>query len=184
MGQDGRVPTYLAFLRAVNVGKRQYPMAELRAALEAAGYADVATHIQTGNVRLASPLRSRAKLEKALEEVFEQDRGFEVATVVMTPAELAQVARDADEIAAEHDAGHGHYVSLLKHEPTAAGTAQLEGHDHPDETVVVRGRAVHLLYAKPYHEARMSNVAVEKALGVATNRNAKVVRALAAKWCG
>jgi uncharacterized protein (DUF1697 family) len=48
--------------------------------------------------------------------------------------------------------------------------------------VVVRGRAVHLLYAKPYHEAKVSNVQVEKALGIATNRNAKVIRALAEKW--
>ena len=44
------MPTHVAFLRAVNVGKRQYPMAELRAALDAAGFEDVQTHIQTGNV--------------------------------------------------------------------------------------------------------------------------------------
>ena len=176
------MPTYVAFLRAVNVGKRKYPMAELRAALDAAGYAGVETHIQTGNVLLTTPVRSRAKLEKALEEVFEQDRGFVVHTVVLTPRELTQVAGDADEIAARHDAGHGHYVSLLKETPTAAGTSQVEDHGHPDETVVVRGRAVHLLYAKPYHEAKVSNVQVEKALGIATNRNAKVIRALAEKW--
>ena len=155
------MPTYVAFLRAVNVGKRKYPMAELRAALDAAGYAGVETHIQTGNVLLTTPVRSRAKLEKALEEVFEQDRGFVVHTVVLTPRELTQVAGDADEI---------------------AGTSRVEDHGHPDETVVVRGRAVHLLYAKPYHEAKVSNVQVEKALGIATNRNAKVIRALAEKW--
>ena len=73
-------------------------------------------------------------------------------------------------------------MSLLKGTPTTAGTSQIEDHGHPDETVVVRGRAVHLLYAKPYHEAKVSNVQVEKALGIATNRNAKVIRALAEKW--
>ena len=176
------MPSFIAFLRAVNVGKRAYPMAELRAALAAAGYADVATYIQTGNVLLSSPRRSRAKVEDELERLFEQDRGFTVSTVVLTPQELRQVAADADELAAVHPAGHGHYVSLLKDEPTAAGAEQLERHGFPDETVVVRQRAVHLLYAKPYHEARMSNVQIERALGVATNRNAKVIRALAAKW--
>ena len=176
------MPSYVAFLRAINIGKRKYPMAELRAALEVAGYDDVETHIQTGNVLLTSPLRSRAKLEKALEELFEQDRGFEVRTIVLTPKELVQVAADADELAADHDAGHGHYVSLLKDPPTAEGIARLEGHGHPDETVAVRGRAVHLLYAKPYHEAKVSNLQVEKVLGCATNRNAKVIRALAEKW--
>ncbi|NUS52514.1 MAG: DUF1697 domain-containing protein [Nocardioidaceae bacterium] len=176
------MPRYVAFLRAVNVGKRKYPMAELRAALEAAGYDGVETHIQTGNVVLTSTLRSRAKLETELERLFEKDRGFEVRTVVLTPAELAQVAADADTLAAEHPDLKGHYVSLLKDTPSAEGTRRLEGHGYDDETVVVRPRAVHLLYDKPYHEAKVSNVQVEKALGVATNRNAKVVRALAAKW--
>lgn len=176
------MPTYIAFLRAVNVGRRKYPMAELRAALEAAGYADVATYIQTGNVLLRSPRRSRHKVEDELERLFEQDRGFTVSTVVLTPQELARVAADADELAAAHPAGHGHYVSLLKDEPSPAGTRALEEHGLPDETVVVRHRAVHLLYDKPYHEAKLSNVQVERALGVATNRNAKVIRALAEKW--
>ena len=176
------MPRYVAFLRAVNVGKRKYPMAELRAVLGAAGYEEVETHIQTGNVLLTTPVRSRARLEKVLEELFEQDRGFVVHTIVLTPQELTQVAADAEDIAARHDAGHGHYVSLLKETPTPAGTSRIEDHGHPDETVVVRGRAVHLLYAKPYHEAKVSNVQVEKALGIATNRNAKVIRALAEKW--
>ena len=176
------MPRYVVFLRAVNVGKRKYPMAELRAVLEAAGYEDVETHIQTGNVVLTTSTRSRAKVEAELETLFEKDRGFEVATIVLSPRELAQVAADADQIAADHPAGHGHYVSLLKDEPTPAGIAKVEEHGHPDETAVVRGRAVHLLYDKPYHEAKVSNVQVEKALGVATNRNAKVIRALAQKW--
>jgi len=182
VGDNDEVPRYVAFLRAVNVGKRKYPMAELRAVLEAAGHQDVETHIQTGNVVLTTPTRSRVKVEEELETLFEKDRGFEVRTVVLTPKELAQVAADADEIAAEHPAGHGHYVSLLKDVPTAAGIRKIEGHGHRDEAVVVRGRAVHLLYDKPYHEAKVSNVQVEKALGVATNRNVKVIRALAQKW--
>ena len=176
------MPRYVAFLRAVNVGGRKYPMAELRAALDAGGWQEVETHIQTGNVVLTSPLRSRTKVEQDLEKLFEEDRGFEVRTVVLTPKELSQVVADADELEKQYAARHGHYVSLLKDKPTAAGTAKLEGHGYDDETVVVKARAVHLLYDKPYHEAKVSNVQVEKALGVATNRNLKVIRALAEKW--
>jgi uncharacterized protein (DUF1697 family) len=157
-------------------------MAELRAALQAAGYQDVATHIQTGNVRLSSPSTERAEVEAALEAVLKSDRGFEVPVVVLSPEELAAVAHDADQLAAAHPAEARHYVSLLKHPPTSEGTIRIQEHGHPGETAVVRGRAVHLIYDKPYHEAKVSNVAVEKALGVATNRNVTVVRALAAKW--
>jgi len=177
------VPRYVAFLRAINIGKRKFPMSELRAALDRAGFVDCETHIQTGNVLLTSPLRSRTRLEERLEQLFEEDRGFEVRTIVLTPDELRRVVVDADELAARHPAGHGHYVSLLKDEPSAEGIEKLQAHGYADETVVVLGRAVHLLYDKPYHEARMSNARVEKVLGVATNRNVKVIRAIADKWC-
>jgi hypothetical protein len=47
----------------------------------------------------------------------------------------------------------------------------------------VRGRAVHLMISRNYHEAGLGNAEVEKALGVATNRNVTVIRAIAEKWC-
>ncbi|MEO6999862.1 MAG: DUF1697 domain-containing protein, partial [Terracoccus sp.] len=167
---------------AVNVGKRTYPMAELRQALTEAGYTDVETHIQTGNVRVDSSLRSRAELEVAVEEVLEADRGFEVPVVALTPAELTALAADVEAVSSTDPPSGGHYVSLLKVAPTAAATRVIEA-DPPDrERLVVKGRAVHLLYDKPYHEARRSNGWVEKAMGVATNRNVRVIRALAQKW--
>lgn len=174
--------TWIVFLRAVNVGKRTYPMAELRQALTEAGYTDVETHIQTGNIRVTSSVRSRAKLEAAVEELLETDRGFEVPVVALTPAELTALACDVETVSSTDPPSGGHYVSLLKASPTAAATRTIEA-DPPDrERLVVRGRAVHLLYDKPYHEARRSNASVERAMGVATNRNAKVIRALAQKW--
>lgn len=180
------MPTWLAFQRAVNVGARKYPMAELRAVLEKAGYDDVATHIQTGNIRLGSPVRSQAKLEAALEELFLADRGFDVPTIAMRPEELAAIAADADEVLAEGAPEFGHYVELLRAEPSASERAVIASHggiDLPGQRAVVRGRAVHLLYDIPFHEARPPNAALKRALGVSTNRNVKVVHALAAKWC-
>lgn len=177
------MPVFIGFLRAVNVGGRQYPMAQLRAALEAAGFTDVATHIQTGNVRVATPLRSPTRVATELERLFEQDRGFVVPTVVLTSAELAALAKDVEELSAGHRPAHGHYVSLLKDEPPATVAAELEAASLPGERVVVRGRAVHLLYDVPYGEATTSNAFIEKASGVvATNRNAKVILALKEKW--
>jgi len=106
------MPTHIGFLRAVNIGKRQYKTVDLRAALTAAGYGDVDSHIQTGNIRITSPIRSRAKIEAELEAVFLADRGFAVSTIVLSPAELVQVGKDADEIAAETPYEYGHYISF------------------------------------------------------------------------
>lgn len=180
------MPTWLAFQRAVNVGARKYPMAELRKVLTEAGYADVETYIQTGNIRLGSSVRSQEKLERELEELFLADRGFEVATVAMRPEELARIAADADEVAAGGQPAFGHYVELLRTEPSPAEAAVIGSHgdrDLPGQRAVLRGRAVHLLFDLPYHQAKGPNAALKRALGVSTNRNVTVIRTLAATWC-
>ena len=94
------MPTYIAFLRAINVGKRMFAKDAIIPACEDAGCTDVETYINTGNVRVTTKLRSRAKVEAALEKAFSASAGFEVPTIVFTPKELTAVAADADELAA------------------------------------------------------------------------------------
>ncbi|HEV2798078.1 MAG TPA: DUF1697 domain-containing protein, partial [Nocardioides sp.] len=44
------MPTYVAFLRAINLGRtRKFPKDAIKAATEAAGGSDVETYINTGN---------------------------------------------------------------------------------------------------------------------------------------
>ena len=120
------MPTYAAFLRAINLGaKRKFPKDAIKAAVEAAGGTDVETYINTGNVRLTTSLRSRAKVEAALEKAFHADRGFEVPTMVFTLAELADVAAYAEQLRAEHGEPKAHYVALFKDAPTAAAVRAL-----------------------------------------------------------
>ena len=63
------MPSYVAFLRAINLGaKRKFAKDDIRACVESTGATEVATHINTGNVLLTTKLRSRAKLEATLED--------------------------------------------------------------------------------------------------------------------
>jgi len=119
------------------------------------------------------------EIEAALEEAFEAEAGFAVPTIVFTQKELRAIAEEAASF------GHGgrHYVSLCKDVPTAAAISKLEDASSTDEVAKVGGRAVHLLLGANYHEAKLTNAAVEKYLGVATNRNLTVISALAEKWC-
>jgi uncharacterized protein (DUF1697 family) len=174
------MPTYIAFLRAVNVGKRMFAKAAIVQACEDAGCTDVETYINTGNVRVTTPLRSRARVEAALEKAFRGAAGFEVPTIVFTPRELSQVAADADELAEGHSGVR--YVSLLKELPPAAAVTSLDSAGKEGERAEVRGRAAHLLLGNDYHSAKLTNALVEKHLGVATNRNVKVIRTLAERW--
>ncbi|MEJ7775171.1 MAG: DUF1697 domain-containing protein [Nocardioidaceae bacterium] len=174
--------TYIAFLRAINLGAiRKFGKADIVAATEAAGCTDVATHINTGNVRFVTTLRSRVKIEVTLERAYLADRGFEVPTIVFTPQELQVIAEDADRFGGDSESRH--YVSLLKQPPSDTAAKMLEAASTPGEVARVRGRAVHLLIDGSYHEAKLTNALVEKHLGVATNRNLTVIRALVTKWC-
>jgi uncharacterized protein (DUF1697 family) len=185
------VPNFVVFLRAVNVGKRKYPMAELREALTAAGFEDVQTHIQTGNALVRTSMRSRTKVAAALEQAMLEDRGFAVPVVLMTPSELTETYDEARSFAEEFTAKNttasggeiqGHYLTLLAEPPSPEGAAKLEARSEPREEVRVGRRAVHLLLAKPYHETSTSNAEVERHLGVATTRSLTVITKLAEKW--
>jgi uncharacterized protein (DUF1697 family) len=177
------MPTYVAFLRAINLGpNRKFPKADIVAATEAAGGTDVATYINTGNVLLTSRLRSRAKVEAALEKAYEARAGFAVPTLVFTPAELAQIAADAEELTRPDL--ERHYLYLFKEAPAAAKVKALVERDGAADQVVVRGRAAHILLGEGYQAGKVDPWGVEKALGVvATNRNFNVVTTLAQKWC-
>ena len=176
------MPTFIAFLRAVNVGKRKYPMAELRDALSAAGFEEVETHIQTGNVLFRTSLRSRAKVVAALEKAMLADRGFEVPVVLMTRQELSELYDEACDFAGGKKL-QGHYLSLLADPPSTAGKAALEERSGDGEEVRVGRRAVHLMLStRPYNEATTGNAEVERHLGVATTRNLTVITKLAEKW--
>jgi uncharacterized protein (DUF1697 family) len=175
------MPTHIGFLRAVNIGKRQYKTVDLRAALEGAGYTDVETHIQTGNVKVTTSTRSGGKVEAELEAVFLADRGFEVVTMVFSPQELTRITDEADEIAADRRPEYGQYLTFLKTEPPPKVRAAVEALSNKNERFVVRGRVVHLLYDVPYGTSKTATQ-VEKLAGPGTNRNLKVIRTLAEKW--
>ena len=79
---------WFAFLRGINLGKRQVKMAELRTCLEEAGFTAVKTVVASGNVRLEGDGKAeavKAKLEAAIEARF----GFNVGVVLRSEAEMA-----------------------------------------------------------------------------------------------
>lgn len=82
--------TWAAFLRGINLGKRQMKMAELKACLEATGFAEVKTVLASGNVRLVSDGSAdavKARLEKAIADQF----GFAVGVVLRSHDEIASM---------------------------------------------------------------------------------------------
>jgi uncharacterized protein (DUF1697 family) len=89
------VPRHIALLRGINLGpNRRVAMADLRDLLVAAGYGDVQTYLQSGNVLLSSDSAAE-QLGAELEQRLRAGLGLDVAVVVRSREELADViARD------------------------------------------------------------------------------------------
>jgi uncharacterized protein (DUF1697 family) len=72
---------YVGLLRAINVGKRQVPMAELKRIAEDLGLTNVRTYVASGNVVFDSDKPAR-EIEAAIEAALEARFGFVVETLV------------------------------------------------------------------------------------------------------
>jgi uncharacterized protein (DUF1697 family) len=87
------MPTYIALLRAVNVGGTgKLPMTELKAMCVAEGFADVKTYIASGNVVFEAKL-SAAKVKAALERRLQDHAGKPVGVIIRTAEEMAGVLK-------------------------------------------------------------------------------------------
>jgi uncharacterized protein (DUF1697 family) len=87
---------YLALLRGINVGgKNLIKMADLRIAVEAMGFSDVETYIQSGNVLFRAPRQKREVLAAGIESRLSRRFGTELKVVLLTEAQLKGVVEGA-----------------------------------------------------------------------------------------
>ncbi|MGD0958269.1 MAG: DUF1697 domain-containing protein, partial [Methylomonas sp.] len=83
--------TYIALLRAVNVGKTgKLPMADLKAMCSEAGFSGVETYIASGNVVFASQ-DSPAEVRALLEERLLAYAGKAVGVCIRTASEMSAI---------------------------------------------------------------------------------------------
>lgn len=83
---------YVAFLRGVNVGgKGLLKMSELKAGLEADGFKDVRTYIQSGNVLFKSGDSDTAKLAKKVSRSIGKYFGMTVGVAVFSDTEWRSI---------------------------------------------------------------------------------------------
>ena len=177
------MPSYVAFLRAVNVGGRFVKMAELRAALEAAGFDDVATHIQSGNVLVRSPRRSTRAVAEEISRLLGEWAGFAIPAIVRTPAQLRAVVETVDGIPPLLEPGGKRYLALADAPVPAAAAAELDAWDRPGERARVLGSEVLAELTIAFHETTLTNARIERITGLTTTwRDLAVVRAIDEKW--
>lgn len=83
--------TYVVLLRGVNVGgKNLLPMKELRTALESAGYRDVQSYIQSGNIVLDAKVQPADAIGSLIEAQFD----VRCDVLAMTGEQLCAAAKE------------------------------------------------------------------------------------------
>ena len=173
---------WVGLLRGVNVGgHNKLPMADFRSSVEALGFADVSTYIQSGNVVFTDAGgRSEA-------EVVEMIRG---ALVERHDLAVPVVCRSAEELCAVtdvHPDGDGPidpkflYVAFLDVEPTADQIASIDPGLYDPDRWLVEGREIYLTYPKGSGRSKVTIQLFEKPFAAAaTARNLNTVRKFAA----
>ncbi|HEX8804858.1 MAG TPA: DUF1697 domain-containing protein [Acidimicrobiales bacterium] len=168
--------TRVAFLRAVNLGRRRVPGARAVELVEGLGYADVWSYATSGNVVFDAGGR-REDLEEAIGAALERDVGFEVTTFVRSAAELRRLLA-----AAPFDVGPGdtYFVTFLKDVATAPTARALEALSNEFDTLSVAGRDVHWLMHGRSTDTSVTKKAWESVVGVnrSTSRNTTLLRRL------
>jgi uncharacterized protein (DUF1697 family) len=153
-------------------------MADLRAALADAGFDDVRTYLQSGNVLLSSAMR-RAGLTSSLEGLLADEFGFHIDVAVRSVSQMAAVTRSNPLAGGGRDPGELH-VAFLTGKPAAGAVRKLADLDFGREKFDLRGTEIYLRYPDGLGRAKMNPAAFERVLGTpATVRSWKVVNKLA-----
>ncbi len=171
--------THIAFLRAVNLGRRRVRMSRLVELVGGLGHGDVWTYVNSGNV-VFQATGPRTEIEHALEAALEGDLGFEVTTFVRTAAELRRtLARDPFTVSS----GDTYFVTFLKDRLPSPKARALEALSNDFDTLVVQGRDVHWLMRGKSTDTKLATRAWADIVGHhrSTSRNTTMLRRLMGK---
>jgi uncharacterized protein (DUF1697 family) len=174
--------TYVALLRAVNVGGRNpIGMSTLREFAAQLGLDDPRTLLQSGNLVFRTAARSAADLERVLEVEAAARLGLRTDFMVRSAAEWrAIVARNPFPVQAKNDPGHL-LVMVFKKAPKAADVEELRAAITGHEVIEARGVHAYLVYPDGVGRSRLTTALIERTLGTrGTGRNWNTVVKLAA----
>ncbi len=167
------MPVQVAFLRGINVGgNKAVPMARLKALFEALGFAQVKTHLNSGNVVFAATEKDRAKLANAIEDSLEKAFGFRPATILRDAAALKKIMeRNPFPKMATDDPSHL-VVMLLATKPDKDASKRIAAAHRGVEEIRILGEDAFITYPNGIGKSKLTNALLEKQLGVAgTARN-------------
>lgn len=165
------MPTYVALLRAVNVGgTSKLPMSELKALCVAEGFGQVQTYIASGNVVFSAD-RSEAKVKAALEGRMQAYAGKAVGVMVRTAREMA----DALKANPFPDAPRNWTVAFFLDDPPPADALDMI-RGKTDEEIRLGKREIYVAYGSGIGRSKLKIPAAANGTARNINTIAKLVQ--------
>jgi uncharacterized protein (DUF1697 family) len=164
--------TYIAFLRGINLGKRNVKSDELRSIFSGMGFENPRTYIASGNVIFDTKEKDAEKLTKKIEKGLEDTMGYKVIVFLRSREELEGILEN-NPFKDAHGKGSTCYISFLSAEPPKDAVKEVVARTSDTEKFKLVGRELYMLFHVGFSESVFfKKNDYEKVLGViATNRN-------------
>lgn len=165
--------TRIALLRSVNVlGKNMIKMPELARAFEKAGFKNVRTYIQSGNVIFDSEEELCDILAGKIRDLVTKTFGLTIQVIVIRPQELSEIVaqnpfvkRPGIDLTRQH-------ITFLDREADPEKAEKLLTYNYPPDEILIGSGAVYVHCPDGYGNTKFHNNFIEKKLGAnATSRN-------------
>jgi uncharacterized protein (DUF1697 family) len=165
------MPTFVALLRGVNVGKaKRVPMAELRGLLSGLGYTGVATLLNSGNAVFRAPRGTPAKHSADIAAAISAQLKVEVPVIVKSTSELRAIISE-NPIKAGTEEHPRFLVAFVQDTKALSGLAAIAPLVVPPEQFAVGKNAAYLLCSAGILESKAWEALLGKAGKSATTRN-------------
>ncbi len=173
------MPIYISMLRGVNVGPHnRMKMAQLQKSMEALGFWQVRTYIQSGNIVFKASRQSPLAVSKRIRERILRDFGFNVPVITRTSEQMKEAIQGNPFLEKRGLDVSKLHVTFLSQAPAGAPLVKLPVYAGADEFVHIRA-AIYLHCPQGYGETKLTNGLFEKMLSVpATTRNWKTINEL------
>jgi uncharacterized protein (DUF1697 family) len=166
-----QMPTYLALLRGVNVGKaKRVPMAALRDLLCELGYTHVSTLLNSGNAVFRAAKNSPARLAATISAAISSKLKVEVPVIVKSAEDLASVV--AENPLAPAPADHSRLLVAFTQDPKGLSSlAVIAELVTPSERFFVGRHCAYLHCADGILQSDAGSALLGRAGRAATTRN-------------
>lgn len=172
--------THLALLRGINVsGHNMIKMDALKTLLENAGFQNVRTYIQSGNVFVDSEEVNGASVGFKIKQEIFKELGLEVPVVVIGKEDLEACLKNNPYLKENDCDTKKLYVAFISKELSSGALNDLKiSQFKPDEAAIDKSR-IYIKYAIGAGKTRLDQKYIEKKLNVvATIRNWNTVTTL------